>query len=107
MIDVIAAVLLVVGTGFLAVSAIGLLRFPDAWTRAHAVAKAESIGLVTVVLGLLVFGRFGPGSWALVFLAVFSLLVNPSAIHALAQSASRSSSRNSDGRGDDPEEVAP
>lgn len=102
--DAIAAVLLVVGTGFLAVSAVGLLRFPDAWTRAHAVAKAESIGLVTVVVGLIVLGRFGPGSWALVFLAVFSLVVNPSAIHALAQSASRRPSR---GSGEDPEEVAP
>lgn len=107
MTDVVAGVLVVIGTGFLALSAVGLLRFPDAWTRAHAVAKAESLGLVAVVVGLLVLGRFGPGSWALVFLAVFSLVVNPSAIHALAQSASRRASRRRAGSDDGPEEVAP
>lgn len=107
MLDVVAAVLIVVGTAFLAVSALGLLRFPDAWSRAHAVAKAESLGLVTVVAGLLVLGRFGPGSWALVFLAVFSLVVNPSAIHALAQSAHRRSHRRAADDPDTEEDVAP
>lgn len=107
MIDVLAAVFLVFGTGFLLVSAIGLLRFPDAWTRAHVVAKAESLGLVSVVVGLLLLGRFGPGSWALVFLAVFALLVNPSSVHALAQSVAHRGLRRGNGSGDDTEEVNP
>lgn len=89
MIDVVAAVLLISGTGFLIVSALGLTRFPDFWTRAHAVAKAETLGLVLVFIGLIVLNRFGPGSVQLALIAAFSLLVNPTAIHALARSASR------------------
>jgi multicomponent Na+:H+ antiporter subunit G len=87
--DVIAVVLLIAGTGFLAVSALGLIRFPDFWTRAHAVAKAETLGLVLVFLGLIVLNRFGAGSLQLALIAGFSLLVNPTAIHALARSAAR------------------
>jgi multicomponent Na+:H+ antiporter subunit G len=88
-INTIATVLLVAGTAFLAVSALGLARFPGFWTRAHAVAKAETLGLVLMLLGLIVFNRFGPGSLQLGLIAVFSLLVNPTAIHALARSAAR------------------
>jgi multicomponent Na+:H+ antiporter subunit G len=88
-IDVIAAAFLVSGTAFLMISALGLIRFPDFWTRAHAVAKAETLGLVLVFIGLIVLNRFGPGSLQLALIAAFSLLVNPTAIHALARSALR------------------
>ena len=88
-IDTVAVVLLVAGTAFLAISALGLVRFPDFWTRAHAVAKAETLGLVLVFLGLIVLNRFGAGSLQLALIAGFSLLVNPTAIHALARSAAR------------------
>jgi len=89
MTDIIAGALLIMGTAFLGVSALGLARFPDFWTRAHAVAKAETLGLVLVFAGLVVLNRFGPGSIQLVLIAVFSILVNPTAIHALARSATR------------------
>jgi multicomponent Na+:H+ antiporter subunit G len=87
MIEAIAALLLIAGTVFLGISAIGLARFPDFWTRAHAVAKAETLGLVLVFAGLIVLNRLGPGSLQLALIAGFSLLVNPTAIHALARSA--------------------
>jgi multicomponent Na+:H+ antiporter subunit G len=87
--DLLAAVLLLAGTGFLVISAIGLLRFPDFWTRAHAVAKAETLGLVLVFCGLIVLNRFGRGTLQLALIAGFSLLVNPTAVHALARSAAR------------------
>lgn len=89
MIDLIAAAFLIAGTAFLMISALGLIRFPDFWTRAHAVAKAETLGLVLVFIGLIVLNRFGPGSLQLALIAAFSLLVNPTAIHALARSALR------------------
>lgn len=89
MIDVVAAVLLLAGTAFLAVSALGLLRFPDFWTRAHAVAKAETLGLVLVFAGLVALNRFGTGSLQLLLIAAFAIHVNPTAVHALARSAAK------------------
>ncbi|MBP8184293.1 MAG: monovalent cation/H(+) antiporter subunit G [Pseudomonas sp.] len=41
------------GGFFFFVGSLGLLRFPDAFTRLHALTKADNLGLGLVVLGLL------------------------------------------------------
>jgi len=46
---------LMVGAGgfFFLAGTVGLLRFPDALTRLHALTKADNLGLGFIVLGLL------------------------------------------------------
>jgi len=46
-------VLLIAGAAFFFAGTVGLLRFPDVYTRLHALAKADNLGLGLVVLGLL------------------------------------------------------
>ena len=41
------------GAFFFLAGTAGLLRFPDAYTRLHALTKADNLGLGLVVLGLL------------------------------------------------------
>ncbi len=41
------------GTFFFIAGTAGLIRFPDALTRLHALTKADNLGLGLVVLGLL------------------------------------------------------
>jgi multicomponent Na+:H+ antiporter subunit G len=89
-VTVIAVVLITSGAAFLAVSAVGLVRFPDFYTRAHAVAKSETLGILLVVAGLMVHHGLGPGAGRLVLVLVFALVANPTAMHALARSADRS-----------------
>ena len=43
----------VAGAFFYLAGTLGLLRFPDAYTRLHALTKADNLGLALVVLGLL------------------------------------------------------
>ena len=45
--------LLIAGAAFFFAGTVGLLRFPDVYTRLHALAKADNLGLGLVVLGLL------------------------------------------------------
>lgn len=87
---VLAAALITAGTFFLAVSVVGLLRLPDFYTRAHAAAKSETLGILLVFGGLLVHNGFAPGSLRLVLVFAFSLAANPTAIHALARAARHS-----------------
>ena len=47
------ALLVVLGMPFFLAGTIGLLRFPDVFTRLHAVTKADNLGLGLVVFGLL------------------------------------------------------
>lgn len=48
----ISVTLLIVGAFFYAAGTLGLLRFPDVYSRLHALAKADNLGLGFVLLGL-------------------------------------------------------
>jgi multicomponent Na+:H+ antiporter subunit G len=50
--EVVAAGLLCVGVVFFVAGTVGLLRFPDVYTRLHALTKADNLGLGFVVIGL-------------------------------------------------------
>ena len=41
------------GVFFFVAGTVGLLRFPDVFTRLHALTKADNLGLGLIVLGLL------------------------------------------------------
>lgn len=53
MLDVFSVTAIVAGAFFYLAGTVGLLRFPDAYTRLHALTKADNLGLVLVVIGLL------------------------------------------------------
>jgi multicomponent Na+:H+ antiporter subunit G len=50
--DLVGLALVALGTGFFWAGAIGVLRFPDAFTRLHAITKADNFGLALVALGV-------------------------------------------------------
>jgi multicomponent Na+:H+ antiporter subunit G len=85
-----SSVLVAAGIAFLAVSALGLLRLPDLYTRGHAVAKSETLGLLLVFGGLLLRPELdAPSGVRLLAVLVFSLVANPTAVHALVRAAHR------------------
>jgi multicomponent Na+:H+ antiporter subunit G len=51
--DVLSIALLIAGAGFFFAGTVGLLRFPDVYTRLHALTKADNLGLGLIVLGLM------------------------------------------------------
>lgn len=51
--DLLSMAAIVAGAFFYLAGTVGLLRFPDAYTRLHALTKADNLGLALVVLGLL------------------------------------------------------
>ncbi len=52
-IEILGSVLLYVGALFFLAGTVGLLRFPDVYTRLHALAKVDNLGLGFMVLGLM------------------------------------------------------
>lgn len=52
MLDWLAMVLLLAGAFFFLAGTVGLLRFPDVYSRLHALAKADNLGLGCVLMGL-------------------------------------------------------
>ena len=66
------------GAFFFFAGTVGLLRFPDALTRMHALAKADNLGLGLVALGLIPRAESALSAlkliviWALVLLSAAS-----------------------------------
>lgn len=54
--------LLIGGTLFFIAGTIGLLRFPDVYTRLHSLTKADNVGLGLIVAGL----SLQASTWAVV-----------------------------------------
>jgi multicomponent Na+:H+ antiporter subunit G len=50
--EIASATLLLIGAFFFFAGTVGLLRFPDVYTRLHALAKADNLGLGCVLAGL-------------------------------------------------------
>lgn len=50
--ELLSTALLIIGALFFFAGTVGLLRFPDVYTRLHALTKADNLGLGFVVLGL-------------------------------------------------------
>lgn len=53
MADIFTIVAVCAGAFFFVAGTVGLLRFPDSYTRLHALTKADNLGLGLIVLGLL------------------------------------------------------
>lgn len=52
MIEFIALLAILVGIGFFIVGSIGLLRLPDVFSRLHALAKVDNVGLALLSFGV-------------------------------------------------------
>ncbi|WP_222615275.1 monovalent cation/H(+) antiporter subunit G [Persicimonas caeni] len=52
--DWLAAILMTLGLVFFLAGTVGLLRFPDVYTRLHTVTKADNVGLGLIIFGLAV-----------------------------------------------------
>jgi multicomponent Na+:H+ antiporter subunit G len=84
---VVGIVLIIGGLFFLTVSAIGVVRLPDFYTRTHAVGKSETLGAILVLLGLAFYNGFQVSSLKLLIILIFIAIANPTATHAIARAA--------------------
>ncbi len=61
--DAVGIIIIFMGVPFFWAGTIGLLRFPDVFTRMHALTKADNLGLGLIIIGLLVQAE----NWTLAF----------------------------------------
>mgnify|MGYP004686170545 CR=1 FL=1 len=85
--EIVAAVLVAIGLLFLIISAVGMLRLPDFYSRLHASGNSETLGLMTVLLGLAVYEGVNLLSVKLIFIFIFVFIGNPIGTHILSKAA--------------------
>lgn len=75
------------GSLFFIAGTVGLLRFPDVFTRLHALTKADNLGLGLVIAGLLPSAPSWPRALELVLIWNLVLLASASACHLVARAS--------------------
>ena len=84
---IISGILLFSGCFLIMVAAIGVVRFPDFYSRIHPAGKTDSMGQLLALLGLIVYEGFSFVSVKLALIIVFIYIANPTATYALAKAA--------------------
>lgn len=77
------------GAFFSMASVIGLLRFPDVYTRLHAGTKALSGGAILILMGVAIRIGSWQGAAKAILIVFFLLATNPLASHAIARACYR------------------
>ncbi len=85
--DIIGALLVLLGSLFLFLGALGILRMPDLYNRMQTGTKATTLGNMLTLVGL---GLLEP-AWLpkICLIILFVLITNPLSSHALARAAHR------------------
>jgi multicomponent Na+:H+ antiporter subunit G len=87
LLDISSALFLFIGS-FLCISGgVGILRFPDFYTRMHAVGVTDTLATAMILIGLMLQYPDGLVIIKLIIILLMTLLIGPTASHALAKAA--------------------
>lgn len=89
LINSLIVIFIAVGVFFILVTAIGLIRLPDVYSRAHAASKSATLGVMSILIGVflhfwLIEGNFNP---RIILGIVFLFITGPVGGHMMAKAA--------------------
>lgn len=84
-IEYVSWVLILLGSFFTIVGALGMVRMPEIFTRMHAASVTDTLGVGFLILGMGLQAGFGLVTLKLLILAALFLFTGPVVTHALAQ----------------------
>jgi multicomponent Na+:H+ antiporter subunit G len=87
LLDILTGLLLLGGGAFVVIGALGVLRFPDFYTRTHAAGVTDTLGADLILLGLLLQAPDAMTAIKLLLIILFFLLTSPVATHSVAHAA--------------------
>ena len=95
--EIAACIFIILGILFFLGGVIGLLRFPDFYTRMHAAGKGDTLSTVLIIGGFILYNLSKEGDAGspnvllkLGFIAFFIMLTSPTSTHALMKAVAES-----------------
>ncbi|MCJ7691654.1 MAG: monovalent cation/H(+) antiporter subunit G [Clostridiaceae bacterium] len=83
--DIIVTIFLLGGLFFFMVGTLGIIRFPDIFTRAHSSSKCDTLGAILCLSSLIVLEGLDMVSLKFILILVFVWIANPTATHLIAK----------------------
>ena len=87
--DLLAAIALLLGAFLSLAAGVGLLRFPDALSRMHAATKPQILGLIFVLVAIALSARSWSTLLVLMPVLLFQMLTAPIAAHMVGRAGYR------------------
>jgi multicomponent Na+:H+ antiporter subunit G len=84
-VDIISWPLILAGSFFVVVGALGLLRMPEVFTRMHAASLIDTLGAGFLILGMILQAGFSLVTLKLLILLALFFFTTPVVTHALAR----------------------
>ncbi len=85
-----SALCLLIGSFLCLSGGVGIIRFPDFYTRMHAVGVTDTLGAGMILVGLMLLRPESLVLIKLIMILLMTLFISPTASHALAKAALRS-----------------
>jgi multicomponent Na+:H+ antiporter subunit G len=79
--------LILAGSFFVLSGALGIVRFPDFWSRLHAASVIDSAGMLLLFAGMALQAGVSLVTVKLIIIGIFLFLTGPTATHATANAA--------------------
>ncbi len=86
-IDILSWILIVIGGTFSIISAVGILRLPDVYTRMHAAGIGDTLALGALCGGMILQAGWTIVTIKLLLILLFMFFASPTTTHALAKAA--------------------
>lgn len=87
--EIVSCLFILAGVGFMLISTIGLLRFPDFYIRMSAITKGATLGVGLILLGLGIYFNQPDIMLKVLAIIVFTFLTAPVAAHVIGRTAIR------------------
>ena len=87
--DIFSVIFMLGGLFFFATATIGLIRFPDFFTRLHATGKGDTLAVLLCLTGMGFYEGISLTGFKIVLIAVFMFLAQPTATHAISKAGIR------------------
>ena len=88
-----SGICLLIGSFLVFSGALGIVRFPDFYSRIHAAGVTETLAATFILLGLMLLAGWSLILFKLLLILLFILFTSPTASHALAKAAWKSQLR--------------
>ncbi len=85
MFEIIAAILIILGSLFMLIAALGIIKLHDVYMRMHAITKASSLGLILLLAAVVIENPNLSTAIGALMVIIFIIATAPIATHMIAR----------------------
>jgi multicomponent Na+:H+ antiporter subunit G len=85
--DIIGTIIIWIGISFIAIGVFGIYRFKNFYPRILVVSKIDTVGNITLMIGVVVKNGFTFFSLKVLLILLIMTVINPLSTHSIARSA--------------------